>query len=179
MAKDSFFIRATQTTTLDQTWQNAEIDLGFVVDALAKSVLRIHSIQVKYQDDTANGPPVPGNLGGGGSSYLAYAVTTQPIGAADSVDLSEKSLIASGIYEVATNGTPGAAATNYMLISDKSDLAPQDFTNGYLVGTSTIYLNTYQDAQMGPGENRVSVILECTTEKLTQSGAMALALSQQ
>jgi hypothetical protein len=123
---------------------------------------------------------VPGNVSAGaGSAYINYALTTQQVGAADILTLDDKSVIASGTYHVETNGVAGAAATNYMVVTQVDDLAPQQWSKGYLVGVETIYLNTYQDAQMGAGENTVSIVLECTSEKLTQSGAMSLALSQQ
>jgi len=179
MATASFFIRATQTTTTDNAWENAEIDLGAFVDALGKTVLRIHNIAVRYQTAGSNGPPVPDNIAGGGTAYIQYALTTQALAAADTPDLSDKALIASGSYQVATNGAAGVPATNYMVVTDANDIAPQDWSKGYLVGVETLYLNSYQDTQMGAGENTVSIVLECTSEKLTQSGAMSLALSQQ
>jgi len=179
MASASFFIRATQTTTTDNAWENAEIDLGAFVDALGKTVLRIHNIAVRYQTAGTNGPPVPDNIASGGTAYIQYALTTQALSAGDTPDLSDKSLIASGAYQVATNGVAGAGPTNYMVISQASDVAPQNWSKGYLVGVETLYLNSFQDTEMGAGENTVSIVLECTSERLTQSGAMSLALSQQ
>lgn len=177
--KDSFFIRAEQTTTADGAWENNPIDLGAFVDALGQTVLRIHNIQVRYQTAATNGPPVPDNIAGGGSAYLQYALTTEALATGDVLTLNDKSVIASGSYEVASNGAAGAAATDYYTINNEHDLTPQEWTNGYLIGVETIYLNSYQDAQMGAGENTVSIVLECTSEKLTKSAAMALALSQQ
>ena len=158
---DSFFIRAAQPTTTDAQWATEEIDLGAFVDALGKTVLRIHNISVKYQDDGTNGPPIPGNLPApGGSAYLSYMLNTQPPDSNTAiVDLTDRSLIASGSLQVTTNGPPAAAGTNFMTITDVSDLAPQDWTNGYLVGVETLYLSVWQDAQMGPDENRVSMCL--------------------
>ena len=46
---DSFFIRATAPTDGTNFAQTA-IDLGSYVDALGKSVLRIHNISVQYGD---------------------------------------------------------------------------------------------------------------------------------
>jgi len=42
----------------------------------------------------------------------------------------------------------------------------------------TLYLSVYMDPQLGPDDNRVSIVMECQSEKLTKAAAMALALSQ-
>ncbi len=52
MAKsDSFFIRKTVDINNNNTFQQDVIDLGAYVDALGKSVLRIHNVQVTYSDN--------------------------------------------------------------------------------------------------------------------------------
>jgi hypothetical protein len=59
------------------------------------------------------------------------------------------------------------------------DIAPQHWTQGYLVGVEQIYLLADiqgQDFQTLP---IVEVVMECTVETLSSSAAMALALSQQ
>jgi len=181
---DSFFIRSAVATTTDAQWSTAEIDLGSFVDALGEHVLRIWNLRVKYQDDGTNGPPMPGNLGvQGGSAYLSYVLTTQPLASDTAVlDLSDKSIVASGQWTWVSNGPEPATltglTTNYAVITDSTDIAPQDWERGYLIGVDTLYLSIYQDAEMGPDENRVSVVMECQSEKLTKAGAMALALSQ-
>lgn len=47
MAKESFFIRKAVPVT-NGAINEVAIDLGFVVDALGKSVCRIHNIAVQY-----------------------------------------------------------------------------------------------------------------------------------
>ena len=49
---DSFFIRATTDINNDNKYQESTIDLGAYVDALGKSVLRIHNIVVTMSDST-------------------------------------------------------------------------------------------------------------------------------
>ena len=181
---DSFFIRSTAATTADAQWTTEEIDLGSFVDALGEHVLRIWNLTVKYQDNGTNGPPVPGNMGTqGGSSYISYVLTTQPLASNTAIlDLSDKSIVASGQWSWVGNGpepnTITGLATNYVVVTDTTDVAPQDWNNGYLIGVDTLYLSIYQDAEMGPDENRVSIVMECQSEKLTKAAAMALALSQ-
>jgi len=47
---DSFFIRATLDCDNTNLYQQTAIDLGAYVDALGKSVLRIHNIAVTFSD---------------------------------------------------------------------------------------------------------------------------------
>jgi len=178
MAKtDSFFIRGRALTEGDAQWFTSEIDLGAFVDALGETVLRLHNIAVKYRDVGTNGPPIPG---GQGSAYLQFALTTQPLDNSTMiVDLLDRSLVASGTLQITLNGLAGAAQTNYYTVTEVTDISPQQWTNGYLVAVDTLYLNVFQDSQMGSGENAVSICMECTSERLTKGQAMALALSQQ
>ena len=166
MAKsDSFFIRATVDTN-GTTYAQTSVDLGAYVDALGKSVLRIHNIAVQY------GSPVAtyGVSGASATACTAFQLTTQSQTAM--VNASDRSAISSGRLA----GTSDAAATTQML-SESLDVAPQHWTNGYLVGVEQIYLAT--DSLANAIADNVSVVLECTVETLSQSGAMALALSQQ
>lgn len=163
MAKtDSFFIRAT-TTTDGQNYNQSSIDLGAYVDALGKSVLRIHKIEVQY------GSPLSTFTGAVNTATTAnFQLTTQSQTAL--VDVTDKSLIASGSMVVCT----GAVAP--VSIDEILDMGPQSWRNGYLVGVEQIYLGVDQQYDH---VNQISVVLECTVETLSQSAAMALALSQQ
>lgn len=182
MAKsDSFFIRERVRTTADDAWATEEIALGAFVDALGKTVLRIKNIAVQFKDVGTNGPPIPSNVATGGTAYLRYVLTTQPLDSTTVIiDLAEKSLIASGTLQFVTGGgPPGAANNTAMSITQVSDVAPQHWSDGYLVGVETIYLSIFQNASMGADENSASIILECVSETMTSKSAMALALSQQ
>ena len=164
MAKsDSFFIRA-KIDTNGLTYQQTSIDLGSYVDALGKSVLRIHNVSVQYGSPTSL-PTGTAN----DNSMTAYQLTTQSQSAM--VDATDRSLISSGRLVV------GAAAQNNTSLSDMADLSPEMFRNGYLVAVEQIYLAT--DSVSTAAVDQVSVVLECTVETLSQSAAMALALSQQ
>jgi len=167
MAKtDSFFIRGIIKDN-GTAFAQASIDLGAYVDALGKSVLRIHNVAHRWTTLGNNTPyPGPGNLG---SSQ--WQLTTQS--QTQIVNFIDKSLVASGHIDVQVGGTSG---TEVVMISDSVDLSPQRFTKGYLVGVEQIYLGFDQDAGLCDG---AEVILECTVETLSQSAAMALALSQQ
>lgn len=165
MAKsDSFFIRKSLNIDNDNGPEQTSIDLGAYVDALGKSVLRIHNIAVTFSDSTGRSNTV------NSPAAAQYQLTTQS--QTDIVLPSDKSVIASGRIHV--DGTAGVAS----YVSHDMDVAPQHWTNGYLVGVEQIYL--LGAASTGFGDDVfVSVVLECTVETMTSNAAMALALSQQ
>lgn len=168
MAKsDSFFIRA-EVETNGTTFAQAGIDLGAYVDALGKSVLRVHNVQVRYPDiDTT--PTGPGPL----TASCQYQITTQSQSAI--VNLTDKSVVASGHQVTGFDGT--LALTTY---TDTQDLGPQQWTQGYLIGVEQIYLGfDASSAAVYPSGNTMEIVMECTVETLSSSAAMALALSQQ
>jgi len=164
MAKsDSFFIRA-RTATNGTTYAQSSIDLGAYVDALGKSVLRIHNIAVQY-GSPLNVPAVTANE----KTVAAFQITTQ--NQSQMVASNDKSVISSGLLLVS-----GDAGTAILTLSEALDVAPQMWTNGYLVGVEQIYLGVDQTADR---IDEVNVVLECTVETLSSNAAMALALSQQ
>jgi hypothetical protein len=164
MAKtDSFFIRASVTTQNDGSFDQASIDLGSYVDALAKSVLRIHNVSVTVANNANNLPPSAGT-----TADCAWQLTTQSQSAL--VAPTDRSVISSGAIRVVAPGGD---------MFDVSDMLPQTWTNGYLVGVEQIYLGALAEANFSTTNITVSVVMECTVESLSQSSAMALALSQQ
>jgi len=56
------------------------------------------------------------------------------------------------------------------------DAGPQNFTDGYLIAVEQMYLGVDQGVD---ALSKISIMLECTVETMTQAAAMALALSQQ
>jgi len=169
MAKsDSFFIRA-QTDFNGVNFAQSSIDLGAYVDALGKSVLRIHNVQVQW------GSALEDATGAGGLDVVnAFQLTTQSQGGM--VDITDKSVIATGKIQTGLAGG-GATALNY--ISETLDIAPQHWTQGYLVGVEQIYLGVQSSNANANGLTACSIMMECTVETLSSSAAMALALSQQ
>jgi len=161
---DSFFIRASTSTDTTNFAQTA-LDLGAYVDALGKSVLRIHNISVQY------GTPmeVIGLPAAGNTSAVAFQLTTQSQSAM--VDLTNRSVVSSGKLLLATS-----QADELLIANDHLDVGPQDFTDGYLIAVEQMYLGV---DQQNTAVTQISVVLECTVETMTQAAAMALALSQQ
>lgn len=166
---DSFFLRADVTETATDTFEQTAIDLGAYVDALGKSVLRIHNIAVSFTDETGRSA----TLNATSNAAAQFQLTTQS--QADIVLQSNRSIISSGLINCARDiaGTGVAGFT-----SESFDNVPQLWTNGYLVAVDQIFLGL--SASSGFAENvTCSVVMECTVETMTQAAAMALALSQQ
>jgi hypothetical protein len=175
MAKtDSFFIRKTVNINDDLAFYQDTIDLGAYVDALGKSVLRIHNIAVQFSDSTGRTPSITGSSNGTSCS-ADFQLTTQT--QTDMVLTGQnKSVVASGRLTAYTHAT---GATGFpSVVSADLDVGPQHWTNGYLIGVEQLYLGGA--ATTGWAEEiYVSLIMECTSETLTKEAAMALALSQQ
>ena len=151
------------TTQNNGAFDQASIDLGAYVDALGKSVLRIHNVAVQVVNDANNLPPTATGI-----SDCAWQLTTQ----------SQSSLVGAYDKSVISTGALRGTVPEQMLI-ETSDIMPQDWTNGYLVGVEAIYLGALADANWATTNLTVNIVMECTVETLSQSAAMALALSQQ
>lgn len=176
MAKsDSFFIRASLQTTDDNAFYQEAIDLGAYVDALGKSVLRIHNIAVAMTDSNGATPDIEA---GGASGEAKNASTTFQLTTQSQTALilaSNKSVIASGLTCAANLDASQAGPS---IVSHDFDNLPQLWTNGYLVAVDEIYLGGSSSTNW-VDDVYVTVTMECTVETMSQAAAMALALSQQ
>jgi len=170
MAKsDSFFIRAQVNLGNTNNFDQVAVDLGAYVDALGKSVLRIHNIAPSFTD--AGGASA--TLVNSASAAAQFQLTTQT--QTTLVTGLDKSMISSGmINAVNQEGADGIAS----IVSESFDNAPQLWTNGYLVAVDTIYLGGRASTGFAE-EVYCTLVMECTVETMTQAAAMALALSQQ
>jgi len=170
MAKsDSFFIRAKISGLTGGAFEQTAIDLGAYVDALGKSVLRIHRVSTQYVCGNFDAPTV---TAANGEARAYWQLTTQSQAAL--VDATDKSVISTGNLQ-SVNAT--AVANHYSFSTQDVDINPEDWTNGYLVGVEQIYLGGR--ATNFEQTTDIVVVLECTVETLSSSAAMALALSQQ
>ena len=163
---DSFFIRATVLTN-GTTFNQASIDLGSFVDALGKTVMRIHNASVSY------GSPldIPA-AGSNAAGITAFQLTTQS--QTGLVGAGNRSAISTGSLFIASGGP---TATEILVLTETLDMAPQEWTGGYLVAVESIFLGVDQVAIDIVDE--VTIVLECTVETMTAAASMALALSQQ
>jgi len=166
---DSFFIRQTLDAGNTNTFHQAELDLGAYVDALGKSVLRIHNVQVTYSDANGASSTIDANEVG----VAQWQLTTQSQGAL--VRSDNRSVISDGrVHMFNDQGSAKLAST----VTDANGINLQEWTNGYLVAVEQIYLGGSATTTFA-GDVYISIVLECTVETLSQSAAMALALSQQ
>ncbi|MHA1542980.1 MAG: hypothetical protein ACTSQH_08385, partial [Candidatus Hodarchaeales archaeon] len=124
---DSFFIRAQVNLGKTNTFNQVSIDLGAYVDALGKSVLRIHNIAPAFTD--ADGASA--TLDSDASAAAQFQLTTQTQTAL--VTGLDKSMISSGMINAVNQE---AAAGIASIVSESFDNAPQLWTNGYLVAVS-------------------------------------------
>ncbi len=170
MAKsDSFFIRAQVNLGQTNTFNQVSVDLGAYVDALGKSVLRIHNIAPSFTDSGG----ASATLDSSASAAAQFQLTTQTQGAL--ITGLDKSMISSGMINAVNQESAVGIAS---VVSESFDNAPQLWTNGYLVAVDTIYLGGR--ASTGFAEDvYCTLVMECTVETMTQAAAMALALSQQ
>lgn len=172
---DTFFIRATVTPDDSATFVQSVVDLGSYVDALGKSVLRIHNIEYEWAQATngavPNGAPA---VDAGELANAVWQLTTQTQTAL--VPLSDRSVVGKGmIWAFNPDGSSGAPSQVH-----NDSHAPQHFSDGYLVAVESLFLGAQGSDKWAAGSNLTcNMILECTVETLTQSAAMALALSQQ
>ena len=172
MAKsDSFFIRHTTDIGNANAYYQDPIDLGAYVDALGKSVLRIHNIAVQMSDSTGRTSEVTSSGSdpfNGGAAQFQLLTQSQT----DIVLASNKSVISSG--RLIAGGSGGVPS----YVSEDFDNLPQLWTNGYLVAVDSIFLGGAASAAFD-GDVYCTVTMECTVETMSQAAAMALALSQQ
>jgi len=172
MAKsDSFFIRHSIEVDNSQTFIQEPIDLGAYVDALGKSVLRIHNVAVTFSDDAGNAAQIQA---ASDSAAMQFQLTTQS--QTDTVTAAQRAVVASGIvYGVNSFGTD-----EFPQVYEAMDNLPQLWTNGYLIAVDTLYLGGEASSGWVAADNMtISIVMECTVETMSTASAMALALSQQ
>ena len=128
---DSFFIRATLDAGNTNTFHQTELDLGAYVDALGKSVLRIHNVQVTYSDNTGASSTITGNEVG----VAQWQLTTQS--QASLVRSDNRSVVSDGrVHMFNDQGTAKLAST----VTDANGINVQEWTNGYLIAVEQMYL---------------------------------------
>lgn len=166
---DSFFLRQTLNADNTGNYQETPLDLGAYVDALGKSVLRIHNIAVSYTE--ADGTTVTLGANDGGAAQFQLLTQTQT----GMVLPSNRAIVSTGTL-IADNNAAAAGPPQY--VSHDLDVAPQHWTNGYLIAVDSMFLGGRADTAFTT-DVYISVTMECTVEKMNEASAMALSLSQQ
>ena len=176
MAKsESFFIRATVTPDDSATFVQTSIDLSSYVSALNKSILKIKSIEGEFcqgpNGAIPNGAPF---LDFGTSAQAVWQLTTQDNSGL--VSLDDRTTIAKGM--IWCHNQDGVSAVPSNVYNDSH--LPQHYSDGFLVAVEEIYLGAFGGSNWAATSNLTfNIVLECEVMTLTQSAAMALALSQQ
>lgn len=170
MAKsDSFFIRAQVNAGQAAGYAETPINLGSYVDALGKSVLRIHNIAPTYSDSNGRSPDVDATS----DAAAQFQLTTQT--QSGIITPLNKSVVSSGQINCRNSDSSAGVAG---FTSESFDNAPQLWTNGYLIAVDQMYLGG--SASTGFNEDvYITLVMECTVETMSKEAAMALSLSQQ
>lgn len=170
MAKNTFFIRASANIGDDNTYGQAEIDLGSYTNlgSSKPEVLRIHNIVVQISDSAGFLPQMTGDTG----DSIAWQLTTQSQTAV--VLMTDDSFVSGGraaLRNADSQATPPTQAWEEQIL-------PQDFTAGYVVAVPSLFLGGLAGSNFTE-DVFVSVMLECTTEAMSKANAVSLAISQQ
>jgi len=176
MAKqESFFIRATVTPDDSATFVQTAIDLSSYVNALGKSILKIKAIEGEWcQSPTGAIPNGAPYMDGNAAGSACWQLTTQ--NNTGLVSLDDRTTIAKG--QIWARNSDSAANPPADVYQDSH--LPQHYSDGFLVAVEEIYLGAFGETDWAATSNLTfNIVLECEVMTLTQSAAMALALSQQ
>lgn len=167
---DSFFLRISNNKGATAGFEQEEYDLGAYVDALGKSVLRIHNIQCIIQTDTNPGKGPAASAAAGDMNVYWQLTTTSH---SDWVLADDKSVVACGRLFTGKD-----AGNQVVIIDETANINPSTFDLGYLIATESVYLGVEND-NAADADYTVTLMCECTVESMDERAAMALALSQQ
>ena len=173
--KESFFIRGTVTPDDTGLFAQTQIDLSSYVSALGKSIVKIKAIEGEWhQDDNGATPNAPPFMDATTADYAAWQLTTQSNNGL--VSLDDRTTIGKGMLWA--RNPDGSSNPPSQVYSDSH--LPQHYSDGFLVAVEDIYLGAQAGVGWAATSNvTFSIVLECEVMTLTQSAAMALALSQQ
>ena len=179
---ETFFLRAQAITTQgSENRVETEVDLGSYVNlGIAKgTALRVHGVQMQVCDSIGL-PPISAFDATAGESVSAYAcaaITTAQVpssfGATEMPQLNEDYVM----FSAAVIQTNQSADNDQGIQSHSLDIAPQHMQKGYLLAVDNLYVYAAADDSWSE-DLHFNFILECSLEKITQSTAVSLSLSQ-
>jgi len=169
MAKDTFFLRTTLTTSA-QTYVSDNIDISAYTDPARGRVLVVDRAFITFSTD-GQGPIVPGDITSG--TALSRACGAQVCSEVQTalVEMKNNSLLArSNLYATADS------ATVMSLIEQTDSLNPVEFTGGFIVPTDSIHCGI---TTTGDWNNEIDVgfMFEVHTEKLSLQRIQELLVS--
>ena len=180
MSKSTFFLRQQLIATNDETFVEAELDLGAYVNlgSTKPQVLRVHSVQVQFSDSQGLVPTIvnASQLGDWKGAFCNTSITTKARSSANLIPMlsDDETMFTAALVGANGNDTsPGDQG----IYTAAMDIAPQHLVNGYLVGVDTLHFYAVADDAWQESVY-VSYCLECSVEPATRENAINLALSQ-
>ena len=183
MAKgDTFFIRGQVIATADQTRVESSIDLGSYVNlGINKgTALRVHSVQTQFCDNLGLVPLIDASAGTGGQTrgtFCCAAITTAQVPssfAASEMPQANEDYV---MLSTAISGVNPNNDADQGILTHDTDVAPQDFRNGYLLAVDELFLYGCADDAWNESVY-INFVLECSLESISQATAVSLSLSQ-
>ena len=183
MAKgDTFFIRGQVIAAADETRVESTIDLGSYVNlGINKgTALRVHSVQTQFCDNLGLVPAIDASAGTGGQTrgtFACAAITTAQVPSSFATNEMPQ---ANEDYVMLTTAISGVNPNNdndQGILTHDTDVAPQDFRNGYLLAVDELYLYGVADDAWNEAVY-INFVLECSLESISQATAVSLSLSQ-
>lgn len=169
MAKDTFFLRTTLTTSA-QNYVSDNIDISAYTDPARGRVLVVDRAFITFSTD-GQGPIVPADVTSG--SALTRACGAQVCSEIQTtlVEMKNNSLLArSNLYATADS------ATVMSMIEQTDSLNPVEFTSGFIVPTDGIHCGINTTGAWN-AEIDVGFLFEVHTEKLSLQRIQELLVS--
>tara|TARA_R100001086_G_scaffold172424_1_gene94371 strand:+ start:407 stop:928 length:522 start_codon:yes stop_codon:yes gene_type:complete len=169
MAKDTFFLRTTLTTSA-QNYVSDNIDISAYTDPARGRVLVVDRAFITFSTD-GQGPIVPADITSG--SALTRACGAQVCSEVQTtlVEMKNNSLLArSNLYATADS------ATVMSMIEQTDSLNPVEFTSGFIVPTDSIHCGINTTGAWN-AEIDVGFLFEVHTEKLSLQRIQELLVS--
>ena len=174
MAKDPFLIRHDITfSNAGQTVNQNSLDLGSYTNlgSSKPEILRIHRMDFLV---TAADGELP-DIAADATATVQWQMTTQDNGTTALVLASDDSYVAGAALSYRNTDGAGARQPSQGI---EQNVLPQDFIGGYAIAVPSLFFTGFVDADFEE-DVVVSVVLQCTTESMSKSSAVSLAISQQ
>jgi len=170
MAKNTFLIRASVNGGNAGAYTQTEIDLGSYTNlgSSKPEVLRIHKTIVNLTNGAGAIPTMTGDKGDSASWQLVTQSQTAMI------QMTDDSYVAGGVAAFRNPDSETIAPTQTFT----EQILAQDYSAGYLVAVPSLFLGCLVGGNFAT-DGHYEVILECSTEGMSKSNAVSLAVSQQ
>jgi hypothetical protein len=169
MAKDTFFLRTTLTTS-STSYVSDDIDISAYTDPARGRVLVVDRSFITVGTD-GNGPVVPADVVSSSTGSKSIGVQACSEKQTALVPVSNNSLMAKVNFYAAV-GVAGAIT----MINEQNALNPGLYTNGFIIPTDAIHC-ACQTGSAWNAELRIGFLFEVHTEKLTLGRIQELLVS--